>query len=438
MATCFPSAKYIFFFISFVLAFVIANRAGPMEVFGIGLMFGINYLYTLFVGNDTLSYIQSHQRLWSGWTGLGVTSIITGLMFNFVSSILVLIGLVRLHLRNKGPVGLGVFGRKQFNEFKRLFIASIVLIGAVSANLYFTPATISTTVASLISVITEPTQHMHMFQFLCTMVAIGLFFSVIDITDFKLKGDVRLDKFRGHFISMYSVLIVLVVLIGLRAYLAYQMPQFLTMTVGRMIGFDSVFETSKWALTIVAIVFWGFSIADFDALGKPYFNRSNLSDGKHERNEDNDISGVQYEKNKDYFQRYHKYKLRPKFIFFMLFTIFLLLCNLSGSSHFMELLLLIVQVFAPIAVFGITAYNVYLANRMSKKSTHLLITKTTGKVSTTSPSTTTTTTTSARTTAPATATTFAQSHANARAPTNPLIQLLLDAVNNMIKSVSIK
>lgn len=358
MTTCFPTTKYIFFFISFVLAFTLANKSNKLEVFGIGLMFGINYLYSLFIGNDVLNYIQRHRNLWGGWTGLGVSSIISGLIFNFVSSILILISMVRMHLANGQKMSLNAFGRKDFNVFKRLMIASIVLIGVVSANLYFTPDTIATRVTSLIGAITEPTQQIHIFQFLCTVVAIGLFFSVIDITDFKLKADKRLDKFRESFKNMYAILITLVILIVLRAYLAFQMPQFLTLSVGRIVGFDMLFDTAKWVLTLCAIVFWGISIADFDHLGKPYFNRAHKEEDTEETK---------------YFNRYHKFQLRSKFIFFMLFTIFLLLCNLVGSTHFIELLLLIVKVFAPLAVMGITAYSVYLANNFSKKSSHQVL-----------------------------------------------------------------
>lgn len=363
MATCFPAAKYFFFFISFVLAFTLANRANSTEVFGIGLMFGINYLYTLFVGRDALNYVQKQRSDWSIWTGMGAISIIAGLAFNFVASILIIIAIVRMNLKNSRPMNLATFGRKRFNEFKRLMMASIVLIGAVATNLYFTPSTLATQVTSLISAIVEPTNRMNLFQLACTIVASGLFFSVIDITDFKLKNDTRLDHFRENFKKMYAMLITLIGILGLRALLAYRMPQFLTMSVGRLFGFDAFFEFAKWSLTIVAIVFWGFSISDFDNLGKPYFNRAHTNEAEDTAEE------------KRYFHLYHKHKLRPKFIFFMLFTIFLLLSNLANSSYFLELILLIIKVFAPLAVLGITAYTVYLADRITKKSSHLMLNK---------------------------------------------------------------
>jgi hypothetical protein len=37
--------------------------------------------------------------------------------------------------------------------------------------------------------------------------------------------------------------------------------------------------------------------------------------------------------------------------------------------------LLLVKVLAPLAVLGITAYTVYLADRLSKKSSHMVLTK---------------------------------------------------------------
>jgi hypothetical protein len=363
MATCFPAAKYFFFFISFAFAFALANRSNRMEVFGVGLMFGVNYLYTLFVGRDALNYVQKQRANSTIWTGLGAVSIIAGLAFNFVASILILIAMVRMRLKNGQRMNLETLGRSKFNVFKRLMISSIVLISVVATNLYFTPNTIATQVTSLISAVIEPTGQMNLFQFACTLVAIGLFFSVIDITDFKLKNDTRLDKFREHFKHMYAMLITLVGILGLRAVLAYQMPQFLTMSTGRLFGFDAFFELAKWSLSIVAIVFWGFSIAEFDSLGKPYFNRAHTHEARETADE------------KKYFNQYHKHKLRPKFIFFMLFTIFLLLSNLANSSYFLELILLLVKVLAPLAVLGITAYTVYLADRLSKKSSHMVLTK---------------------------------------------------------------
>jgi hypothetical protein len=158
------------------------------------------------------------------------------------------------------------------------------------------------------------------------------------------------------------MLIGLIGLFLLRVVLAYGLRGVIT-TMFQSIGFDMFFDFFKWSLTIIAIVFWGFAISDFDNLGKPYFNKAHKSEATDTAEE------------KSYFHKYHKYKLRPKFIFFMLFTIFLLLSNLANSTYFLELILLVVKIFAPLAVMGCTAYNVYLANRLSKKSAKQLLVK---------------------------------------------------------------
>lgn len=349
MAMCFPTAKYIFFFISFVFAFILANRANQTEVLGLGLLFSINYLYTLFIGSDISSYVQTHSQIWSGITGLNLTSIIVGLAFNFISSILVIMAMVRYYLNNK-TVNPQVFGRLQFDQMKRYMMSTIILIGVIATQLYFSPGKLTYEVIRFINELVAPTTAMYWAQFAFGAIAFGVFCSLMWILNYQLQADDRLNTFRGYFHNLSIALGVLLVVSVLKA-------------VGNSyynnLKLDAFLELSTWVFMVMAFVYWIYSVAEFDHLGKPYYNQS------HKKEDD--------AKQHQYYNRYHKYNLRSTFVSFMFFVMLLLLAGLTKLTYFIELVFFVIKIFAPMALLGLSSYTVYLADRISKKSSHLLL-----------------------------------------------------------------
>lgn len=341
MANCFPALKYLYIFSFFLIAFILYSTSKKMELLGLGLFFGVNTIFTFTLGFDVLNYLQPPAR--HSWlNGLAAWAIGIGLVFNLVSSIflVVILNKLKMEFQVKGkPLELNGENRDKLNVLKNTFISSVVLLGAISLNVYFTTGKIQLTIETLINNLANTqTSPQTMLIFLTySALVIGLWGVMIDILYVKYGEDDALQPFREYFGILSGMLVGLVGIDISRLLIIQFGKSFLGWFIYYNIGVDILFDLLKWAMALIAVVFSGLLIERYTKLEDP--------------------------KN-----TYKKYHFQEVFISFITFTFITLLMILSNSVYFVDMLLLVIKLFAPLAVLGITSYNVYLSNTMLRLS----------------------------------------------------------------------
>ena len=341
MANCFPALKYLYIFSFFLIAFILYSTSKRMELLGLGLFFGVNVLFSGSLGLDVLNFLQSPTR--HSWlNGLAGWAIGIGLVFNMVSSIFLVIVLTKLktEFEVKGkPLELNGENRDKLNVLKNTFISSVVLLAAISLNVYFTTGKIQLTIETLINNLANTqTSPQIMLVFLTySALVIGLWGVMIDILYFKYKEDDALQPFREYFNILSGMLGGLVGIDIIRLLIIRFGKSHLGWFIYNSIGVDILFDLLKWAMALISVVFSGLLIERYTKLEDP--------------------------KN-----TYKKYHFQEVFSSFITFTFITLLMILSNSVYFGDMILLVIKFFAPLAVLGITSYNVYLSNSMLRLS----------------------------------------------------------------------
>ena len=312
-----------------------------MELLGLGLFFGVNLLFTGSLGFDVLNFLQPPSR--HSWlNGLAAWAIGIGLVFNLVSSIflVVILNKLKTEFQAKGkPLQLNGENRDKLNVLKNTFISSVVLLAAISLNVYFTTGKIQLTIETLINNLantqTSP-EKMLIFLTYCALV-FGLWGVMMDILYNRYKEDDALQPFREYFSILSGMMGGLVGIDVFRLLIIQFGKSHLNLFIYNSIGVDIIFDLSKWAMALISVVFSGLLIERY----------TKLEDPKH---------------------TYDKYHFQEVFISFITFTFITLLMILSNSVYFADMILLVIKLFAPLAVLGITSYNVYLSNSMLKLS----------------------------------------------------------------------
>jgi hypothetical protein len=337
--------RYLYMFVLFLISFILIDTSKTLELLGLGLLFAVNSIFTFSLGNDVLEFMSRASR--QTWlNGLGTWSIIIGLVFNFVSTILMLITLTKLKTKFdvKGkPIKFSPENRKEFNVFKHMLISSITLVAVVSLNIYFTADKLSSTLGTLLNNLTDVSANANTMLILIAyiLVAFGLFGALIDILYFKRKNDDRLSKFKRNFEILFSMLIGLFSVtmgrVGISMYLRTNLEWF----VNNAFGIDMLFDFLKWAFTVISIVFSGFLIDDFTKIP--------------------DVGKV-----------YKKWHFKEIFISFITFVLITLLTVFANTSYFLDLLLTIVKLLGPFAILGVSAYLIFSSNKLMKLSRHEL------------------------------------------------------------------
>jgi hypothetical protein len=345
MGTCFPAMRYLYFFILFLISFILIDTSKTLELLGLGLLFAVNAIFTFSLGNDVLEFMNRASR--QTWlNGLATWSIIIGLVFNFVSTILMIITLNKLKTKYqvKGkPLKLSGDNRKFFNTFKYMLISSITLVAAVSLNIYFTADRLSTTMSTLLNSLTDINGNANtlIVQIAYALIATGLFGSLIDIVYFKRKGDEKLKPFKRNFEILFSMLIGLFAVIMGRVGISMYMRNHLEWFVNNAFGIDMLFDLLKWGFTIVSIVFSAFLIDDFIKIP--------------------DVDKV-----------YKKWHFKEIFISFITFVLITLTTIFANTSYFIDLLLVLLKLLGPLALMGVSAYLIFASNKLSMMSRHEL------------------------------------------------------------------
>ena len=345
MSSCFPAMRYLYFFVLFLISFILIDTSKTLELLGLGLLFAVNAIFTFSLGNDVLEFMNRTSR--QTWlNGLATWSIIIGLVFNFVSTILMIITLNKLKTKFKvkgKPLSFSPENRKFFDVFKHMLISSITLVAVVSLNIYFTADRLSTTMSTLLNSLTDVNGSANavLIQIVYVLVAFGLFGSLIDIIYFKRKDDDKLKPFKRNFEILFSMLIGLFAVVMGRVGISMYMRNHLEWFVNNAFGIDMVFDFLKWAFTVISIVFSGFLIDDFIKIP--------------------DVGKV-----------YKKWHFKEIFISFITFVLVTLTTVFANTSYFIDLLLVIIKLLGPFALMGVSAYLVFSSNKLSLMSRHEL------------------------------------------------------------------
>lgn len=345
MSTCFPAMRYLYFFILFLISFLLIVTSKTLELLGLGLLFVVNAVFTFSLGNDVLEFMSRASR--QTWlNGLATWSIIIGLVFNFVSTILMVITLNKLKtkFRVKGkPLSFSGENRNLFDTFKYLLFISIGLITMVSTNIYFTADRLSTSISTILNNLTNinASANAVLIQIVYILVAVGLFGSLINIIYFKYKGDEKLKSFKSNFEVLSSMLTGLFAVIMGRVGISLYMRQHLEWFMNNAFGIDVVFDLLKWVFTAVSIVFSGLLVNDFINI--------------------DDVEKV-----------YNKSHFKEIFISFITFVLVTLTAVFANTSYFVDLLLLLIKILGPFALMGVSAYLIFSSNKLSLLSRHEL------------------------------------------------------------------
>lgn len=358
MAVCFPFMRYVYMFVIFTISFILITGPKKLELLGLGLFFAINTMFSASLGNDILKFMQSSNR--QTWmSGLSTVSIIVGLVFNFVSSIMVLVALNNLNseFTAKGTkISLYPESRKDLDLFESMIISSVVLIAVVSLNIYFNAERLSQSAGVLFDNLTTKTSHplYNLFFILVVITTWGLHVKISDIMVDKTstlenngeinpnrKIDTNLLPFSEYFGILTGLLVPLLFLELLKAWIHYYGIYYFDWLVSNSVGIDMTFDILKWGLTLSAVVISGLLIEKFDQIP--------------------DVINV-----------YWKDRFRPVFISFMFFLFYIYLSILANTTYFIDFILLIIKIFAPFAVLILSSYLIVIGDKLSRLSRHQL------------------------------------------------------------------
>lgn len=358
MAVCFPLMRYVYLLVIFTISFILITGPKKMEMLGLGLFFAVNTMFSVSLGGDILKFMQLPKR--QTWmTGLSTISIIIGLLFNFVSSIMVIVALNKLNAEfNAKGTKLSLYpeSRKDLDLFESMIISSVVLIAVVSLNVYFNAEKLSNSASVLFDNLTTRTSHplYHLFFILVVITIWGLHAKISDImvgklteepAGVKLKHKKEIDKnllpFSNYFGILTGLLVPLLFLELAKVWIHYVGIYHFDWLMSNSVGIDMVFDMLKWGFTLSSVVISGLLIEKFDQIP--------------------DVENV-----------YWKDRFRPVFISFMFFLFYVYMSILSNTSYFIDFLLLIIKLFAPLAVIALSSYLIYLGYKLSRLSRHQL------------------------------------------------------------------
>lgn len=340
-ANCFPIAKYIYLFALFVISFTLITTSKTLELLGLGLLFAVNIIYSVLLTSDVVGYMEKQSRQ-TYTMALSTWSIIIGNVFNLVSSIFLVIMLSKLktEFSKRGtPIRLNGENRERLELFKTLWITSIVLLTVVSLNIYFNADRLaystSVFIDNLMNVSTTPTMFLMLFGL--GMLVFGLWASVMDIVYSKYKDDENLKQFREYF-GILSGMLAGIGAIDLAKLATWYFGQsHLEWMVNNAFGVDAIYVWMRWAFVLISVVFSGLTIERFAQIP--------------------DVKNV-----------YSERRFYEIFLSFIVFALVYLLFQLANSTYMVDLIMLIVRIFAPLTVLGVTAYTVYLADTFLKLS----------------------------------------------------------------------
>lgn len=392
----FTYAKNLTFFICFIISFVLMEGPKSMETIGIILFLAVHFIFSLSFGKDIMGFfmaenqsIEYRLRLWSVFISV-VLSVAAAVMFA-----LTIAKLQSTFAASGSPIHLNESNREKLDKMETIFITVVVFLGTMGLNVYFTPESLFKFMFEVLRTAANIGQYlMIVLPFICFGVGSALYermrmfcdsdniqsfksnfhttywllFGVIGLLLFKrvmewlvfpyfrkvehtlllnptifgsLMGSVIPLLIAAVFFVMYMVnltggkgienanTITYVIITGIMVALG---------VLNAAVGFkwDMFMDLTKWALSIAAVVFAGFTIRDYIGMNK--------RDGC------------------------FKHDLANLYVIFItcLFIIFFL--TIITPLQLTQLVTMIVRYLVPPTTLALTAYLVYLSNDMAHLS----------------------------------------------------------------------
>ena len=141
---CFPILNYIAFFILYIVCFTYIN-VKYTEIVGFGVLFVIHTAFSLFISKDIFNLINKKASNLA--INISFISIFIGLLFHFISFILIFTMITTLqtkYTKKRGtPIVLSKQYKNKFENYKRNIIAVFSLSFVVLMSMFFAYDTIN-------------------------------------------------------------------------------------------------------------------------------------------------------------------------------------------------------------------------------------------------------------------------------------------------------
>ena len=266
----FTYAKNLTFFICFIISFALMEGTKSMETIGIILFLAVHFIFSLSFGKDIMGFFMAENqsfeyqiRLWSVFISI-VLSVAAAVMFA-----LTIAKLQSTFAAAGSPINLNASNRDKLNTMKIMFITVVVFLGAMGLNVYYTPDSLFKTLFELLRNISNVGQYvMIVLPFICFGVGSALYERIRLFCD---SNDIQ--PFKENFYKTYWLLFGAIgVLLFKRVMEWLVFPYFRGTQRNLLLNplgiWDMFLDLAKWALSIAAIVFAGFTIRDYIGLNK--------------------------------------------------------------------------------------------------------------------------------------------------------------------------
>jgi hypothetical protein len=121
-----------------------------LEMFGIGLFFAVNILFSFTLGMDFMKYLSKNMNILSKIDRISIVAVLICFVLNIVSSVFLMITMNGLQSKFniRGiPLALSKTSRFRLTQIEQIFISLTIFLAVVSMIIYFDAKTIIVTLA---------------------------------------------------------------------------------------------------------------------------------------------------------------------------------------------------------------------------------------------------------------------------------------------------
>lgn len=340
----FTYAKNLTFFICFIISFVLMEGPKSMETIGIILFLAVHFIFSLSFGKDIMGFFMAENqsfeytiRLWSVFISV-VLSIVAAVMFA-----LTIAKLQSTFAASGSPIHLNASNRDKLDKMETIFITVVVFLGAMGLNVYFTPDSLFKAMFEVLRTSANVGQYlMIVLPFICFGVGSALYERMRLFCDSD-----NIQSFKSNFNTTYWLLFGVIGLFLFKRVMEWLVFPYFRGTQRNLLlnpfgVWDIFLDLAKWALSIAAVVFAGFTIRDYMGLNK--------KDGC------------------------FKHDLANLYVVFITFLFIIFFLTVITPLQLTQLVTMIVRYLVPPTTLALTSYLVYLANDMAHLSKSDLVT----------------------------------------------------------------
>lgn len=229
-----PLIKYSFFLIVFITSFILI-KVNKIELFGLGLFFIINILFCIFIGKELTDGITITSEKKSTEYMLRFGSLIVGVAFSFVSTIMMIMTFVTLHSKfaeTDSEIKWSASDRRKLDITEILFITTTTFIGVTALYVLNNEETIRKTTYNIFeTILNGPAANLLRVIFPIVILAVGsALYGRLNMPPIEVKkkptsiicnpqNDLAIRPFKKSFINTFWLIVAYFIVIFSRPFI---------------------------------------------------------------------------------------------------------------------------------------------------------------------------------------------------------------------------